>query len=206
MTIRFHPRLTAMLVVMLAVAWLGQTPAATASQDLNPRFSADGRSFTIITAGFEEFRATWSVTVQRDGSPERVLASTDGLVIPGPVTTVRFPEENIELLFQMESRGDAPAVITNEVQTITINANGSTITVTEPIEFSGASFLAGYNQENKTFTQQFNGPVTVADSAVLGISTARNSSGALAPTLELNDSTIVTGTGKRFVRLLVNPD
>jgi autotransporter-associated beta strand protein len=72
---------------------------------------------------------------------------------------------------------------------------GTTITVTEPIAFSGASFLAGYSQENKTFTQQFNGLLTVADSAVLGISTARNSSGALAPTLELKDSTIVTGTG-----------
>ena len=73
------------------------------------------------------------------------------------------------------------------------NQTAGTVTVTEPIAFSGASFLAGYNQENKIFIQQFNGPITVADSAVLGISTARNSSGALAPTLELNDSTIVTG-------------
>lgn len=72
---------------------------------------------------------------------------------------------------------------------------GTTITVNEPIDFSGASFLTGYNQENKTFTQQFNGPLTVADSAILGISTARNSSAALAPNLELNNSTIVTGTG-----------
>lgn len=73
--------------------------------------------------------------------------------------------------------------------------SGTTITVTEPLAFSGASFLTGYNQENKTFTQQFNGPVTVAASAVLGISTARNSSGAIAPTVELNGSTIATGAG-----------
>jgi autotransporter-associated beta strand protein len=73
--------------------------------------------------------------------------------------------------------------------------SGSTIAVIEPLEFSGSAFLVGYCQENKTFTQQFNGALTVAASGVLGISTARNSSGAIAPLLELNDSTITTGVG-----------
>jgi autotransporter-associated beta strand protein len=75
------------------------------------------------------------------------------------------------------------------------NQTAGTYTVVEPIDFSGTSFLTGYCQENKTFTQQFNGPLAVADSAVVGISTARNLSTAIAPTLELNASTIVTGTG-----------
>jgi hypothetical protein len=33
------------------------------------------------------------------------------VVTPGPVTTIRFPDENIELLFQLEPRTDAPAVM-----------------------------------------------------------------------------------------------
>jgi hypothetical protein len=74
-------------------------------------------------------------------------------------------------------------------------SSGSTITLTEPLEFSGAAFLTGYCQENKSFTQQFNGSLNVAADTVLGISTARNSTGSIAPLLELNDSTIVTATG-----------
>ena len=73
--------------------------------------------------------------------------------------------------------------------------SGNTFTVNEALDFSGAAFLNSYNQENKTFTHQFNGPLTVAASGVLGISTARNSSGAIAPLLELNDSTITTSSG-----------
>ena len=111
MTIRLHPRLTALVAVILAVAWMNQTPAAGESPDPNARLAADARSFTISTAGFDDFRATWSATIRRDGAPERVLASTEGVVTPGPVTTIRFPEENIELLFQLESRTDAPAVM-----------------------------------------------------------------------------------------------
>jgi autotransporter-associated beta strand protein len=72
---------------------------------------------------------------------------------------------------------------------------GSTIAVAEPLDFSGNAFLTGYNQENKTFTQQYTGPVTVAGSGVLGISTARNSSGAIAPVIEINGSTVTTGAG-----------
>ncbi len=40
-----------------------------------------------------------------------MLSSTEGVVTPGPVTTIRFPDENIELLFQLEPRTDAPAVM-----------------------------------------------------------------------------------------------
>jgi autotransporter-associated beta strand protein len=72
--------------------------------------------------------------------------------------------------------------------------SGNTYLVNEPLNFSGTAFLNGYNQETKTFTQQFNGPLTVAASSVLGISTARNSSGAIAPLLELNGSTITIGS------------
>jgi fibronectin-binding autotransporter adhesin len=72
---------------------------------------------------------------------------------------------------------------------------GGIITVDEPLDFSGAAFLIGYCQEGKTFTQQFNGPLDLAADAVLGISTARNSSGAISPLLEINDSTITTATG-----------
>jgi autotransporter-associated beta strand protein len=72
---------------------------------------------------------------------------------------------------------------------------GSTISVAEPLGFSGNAYLTAYNQENKSFTHKYTGPVTVAASAVVGISTARNSSGAIAPLLELNDSTITTNTG-----------
>ena len=111
MTIRLYPKLTAFVAVSLAVAWMNQTPAAAESAKLIARLAADGRSFTISTAGFEDFRATWSASIQRDGAPARLLASTDGVVTPGPVTTIRFPEENIELLFQLESRTDAPAVM-----------------------------------------------------------------------------------------------
>jgi fibronectin-binding autotransporter adhesin len=71
----------------------------------------------------------------------------------------------------------------------------TTITVTEPLDFSGTAFLNGYCQEAKTFIQQFNGPVTVAANAVLGISTARNNNTSVIPTLELNDSTVITGAG-----------
>jgi autotransporter-associated beta strand protein len=81
---------------------------------------------------------------------------------------------------------------------------GSTIAINEPLSFSGAAFLNCYNQENKNFTQQFNGPVTIAADTVLGISTARNSSGAIAPLLELNGSTITTGTGS-VLRLGLRP-
>jgi autotransporter-associated beta strand protein len=72
---------------------------------------------------------------------------------------------------------------------------GTTITVNEPLDFSGASFLNGYCQETKTFIQQFNGPVTMATGTVLGISTARNNNTTIAPTLELNDATITTAAG-----------
>ena len=71
---------------------------------------------------------------------------------------------------------------------------GSIITVDEPLDFSGASFLAGYAQETKTFTQRFNGPIAVQAGTTLGISTARAGT-TTAPTLELNGTSITTGAG-----------
>jgi len=71
---------------------------------------------------------------------------------------------------------------------------GSTITVNEPLDFSGASFLTGYCQETKVFTQQFNGTINVAAAATLGIATARAGT-TTAPLLELNGASITTGAG-----------
>ena len=69
-----------------------------------------------------------------------------------------------------------------------------TITVDEPLAFSGNAFLTGYCQENKSFIEQFNGNVTVASGAIVGLSTARTGTNP-APTLELNGTTITTNTG-----------
>ncbi len=69
-----------------------------------------------------------------------------------------------------------------------------TYTVDEPLDFSGASFLTGYSQEAKIFTQQFNGTINVQAGTTLGIATARAGS-TTAPTLELNGTTITTGAG-----------
>ena len=104
MPLRFQLRLSAWAAFFMIAALVVPTRGAGESARTNARLAADGRSFTISAAGFDDFRATWSATIQRDGAPERVLASTDGVVTPGPVTTIRFPEENIELLFQLESR------------------------------------------------------------------------------------------------------
>jgi fibronectin-binding autotransporter adhesin len=71
---------------------------------------------------------------------------------------------------------------------------GSIITVDEPLDFSGTSFLTGYCQETKTFTQQFNGTINVAAAATLGIATAR-AGATTAPLLELNGASITTGAG-----------
>ena len=69
-----------------------------------------------------------------------------------------------------------------------------TYTVNEPLDFSGASFLTGYCQETKVFTQQFNGTINVQAGTTLGIATARAGT-TTAPTLELNGTSITTGAG-----------
>jgi autotransporter-associated beta strand protein len=69
-----------------------------------------------------------------------------------------------------------------------------TIVVEEPLAFAGNSFLTGYCQEVKSFTQEFNGSVTVASGSILGISTARNGAN-IAPVLELNGPSINTNAG-----------
>ncbi len=111
MPIGFHHRLSARAAVLLVVAGLIPALFALETRRIDARLAADGRSFMMTAAGFEEFRATWSATFKRDSAPERVLASTEGIVTPGAVTTIRFPEESIELLFQLESRTDAPAIM-----------------------------------------------------------------------------------------------
>ena len=71
---------------------------------------------------------------------------------------------------------------------------GSTLTVSEPLTFTGNSFLNAYCQENKNFTHQYNGPISIAANAVVGISAARNGSNP-SPLLELTGTSISTNAG-----------
>ena len=68
-------------------------------------FAADGRSFTISTAGFDDFRPSGRPSIPAG----RCLGARAGIHrwyrhARPPVTTIRFPEENIKSLFQLESR------------------------------------------------------------------------------------------------------
>jgi len=94
----------------MVLASLGQ---ASVAGEVTARLAPDGRSFTISAPGLNEFRSRWSVIIQRDGEPTRVLGSAEGEVIPSPgqVAIIRFPNDHIELLFQLDSRTDAPAVM-----------------------------------------------------------------------------------------------
>ena len=74
-------------------------------------------------------------------------------------------------------------------------AVGTKTFAAEPLTFSGNAFLTVYGQENKAFVNQLTGPVTVSEGAVLGLSSARNSSGASSPRLELTGPGVSTGTG-----------
>jgi autotransporter-associated beta strand protein len=71
--------------------------------------------------------------------------------------------------------------------------SGSTITVPEPLLFTTTSFLEAYNQEAKTFTDVFSGPITNASGSTVGISTAQSVATAVI-SLELSGG-IETGTG-----------
>jgi autotransporter-associated beta strand protein len=71
--------------------------------------------------------------------------------------------------------------------------SGSTITVPEPLLFTGTSFLEAYNQEAKTFTDILSGPITNASGSTVGISTAQSVATAVI-SLELSGG-IETGTG-----------
>ena len=73
----------------------------------------------------------------------------------------------------------------------------STITIPEPLLFSGASYLMCLNQEAKTFTDIFSGPITNASGGTLAVSTAQTTASA-AQTLELSGS-IETGAGSALV-------
>jgi signal transduction histidine kinase len=96
------------LLILAAILFLLPMRSAGESARISGSFPEDGRSFRL--SGFA-FEATWSATIQRDGEPPRVLSSADGSLVPGPLKTLRFPDENIDLLFEMESRSDAPAVM-----------------------------------------------------------------------------------------------
>ena len=85
---------------------------------------------------------------------------------------------------------DATLLIQNFAQSV-----GTKTFAAEPLTFSGNAFVTAYCQEGKLFTNQLAGPVTVAEGAVLGLSTARNSSGAISPTLELTGTGVTTGAG-----------
>ncbi len=104
-----------LLAVALVLTMMMSGQLALAASDkvtaVSARLAADGRSFTVSAPGFDGFQAGWSATIERDGGAPRVLASAEGVVTPGPVTTIRFPNEDIELLFQLETRADASAVL-----------------------------------------------------------------------------------------------
>lgn len=67
----------------------------------------------------------------------------------------------------------------------------------EPLAFTGTSYINLLNQENKDFTNQLTGPITVGGNGTLNISTAITSAAATKATiLEFtNAGTIVTETG-----------
>ena len=120
--------------LVLALACLARLAAAApdAAPAVAASLAADARSFSLDAPGLGGFHATWAATIQHDGGPERVLASSAGEVAsPGPVTTIRFPEENIDLLF--EFRADGPAVFARA---------GIRNTGTTPVKFVTATPIA----------------------------------------------------------------
>jgi len=68
------------------------------------------RAFDVSISGCKEFRAGWSAKIQRNDGAEVVLSSKEGEIVPGPTTTLLFSGEGLELLFEFESRVDAPAI------------------------------------------------------------------------------------------------
>jgi autotransporter-associated beta strand protein len=96
-----------------------------------------------------------------------------------------------------DSLGDiiAGTVIQNAVLLMqNFGQPAGTIVVEEPLAFSGNAYLTGYCQEVKSFTHEFNGDVTIASGATLGLATARSGSNTV-PVLELKGSSIATNAG-----------
>lgn len=96
------------LLLLLASSWLG----AGAAPDAGPArawLEHDGRSFCLAAPGVEQFRAGWSAVIERGGH-QKTLSSEEGVVAAGSVTTNRFVEDDVELLFSFEQVADAPGV------------------------------------------------------------------------------------------------
>ena len=92
----------------LIFAFILAAASAVRCGPVEARLAADGRSFAVSAPGIQDFLAHWSATIRRGDGSERILSSKEGEVVPG--TTIRFAEEGIDLLFQLECRADAPAV------------------------------------------------------------------------------------------------
>jgi signal transduction histidine kinase len=99
------------LLVLAAMLFLLPMRSGAESARISGSFPEGGGSFGLAGFAFDGFEATWSATIQRGGETPRVLSPADGIVMPGTVKTHRFPDEKIDLLFQLESRSDAPAVM-----------------------------------------------------------------------------------------------
>ncbi len=121
MTIRFLPRLTAFVVLAMAVALGNQTRAADGPDS---RVAADGRSFTISAPGLTVLRAGFAAKVEINGG-RRSLDSTSGKVVEAKTATVssaygstrvttsviRFEAERLDLLFRLGQVAGMPQVV-----------------------------------------------------------------------------------------------
>ncbi|TAE78633.1 MAG: hypothetical protein EAZ65_04550 [Verrucomicrobia bacterium] len=99
-------RLPSLLIPLLVACLSPVTPGA----EPVARMAEDGRSFTLSVSGFDDFRATWSADIQREDGEIRQLKSSGGEVESGSARVIHFPEDKVELLFELEVSSDAPAV------------------------------------------------------------------------------------------------
>jgi alpha-galactosidase len=76
-------------------------PATDGGPSATAKMADDGRTFTVTAPGIAEFQAGWNATIRRGGK-QKVLSSSEGAASRGAVTTVRFPSEDVELLFRLE--------------------------------------------------------------------------------------------------------
>ncbi|MEI6644859.1 MAG: histidine kinase [bacterium] len=86
------------LVVVTGPVWASSNLTVHVQASL----AADGRSFTLSAPGFTGFTGGWSARIFKDGK-QRVLSSSGGIVRTGQVTTIRFPDVGLELLFRVDS-------------------------------------------------------------------------------------------------------
>ena len=98
MSVWFHPRGGAVAAVLCGLL-AGRL--ALAAGPVPAQLAEDGRSFRVTAPGMQDFQAGWSAAIERGGQP-LVLSSADGEVSPGAVTTIRFAQAGIDLLFRLE--------------------------------------------------------------------------------------------------------